>query len=155
MMIGIDLLNGDGFNIWKFLFLTFFFGIGMSLILVTLHKHGLKKLGIQEFTDENLGVRQTKSIKTNLGKTELFNKLKSDPVIRTMKMIETENGITLKTGMTWKSFGEEIKIIHKSENNSNFEYQISSNPKLKYTIVDYGKNLQNLNSIENVIKNIS
>jgi hypothetical protein len=154
-MIGFDLLDGDGFKLWKFLFLTFFFGITMSLTLVSFHKHRLKKYGIQELSDENLGVTQKKEIKTKLGKIELINKLKSDPIIGKMKMIETENGITLNTGMTWKSWGEEIKIILKSENNSDFEYQISSSPKLKTTIIDYGKNLQNLIRIENVINNIA
>lgn len=153
IMIGFDLLDGDGFKLWKFLSLTFFFGITMSLILVSFHKYRLKKNGIQEITDENLEVTQTKEIKTKLGKTELINKLKTDPIIGKMKMTETENGIALKTGMTWKSWGEEISIVLKSETDSDFEYQISSSPKLKTTIVDYGKNLQNLNRIENVIKN--
>lgn len=154
-MIGFDLLDGEAFKLWKFLFLTFFFGITMSLILVSFHKYRLKKNGIQELTDENLGVTQTKEIKTKLGRAELIKKLKTDPIIGKMKMTETENGIALKTGMTWKSWGEEIKIVLKSESDSDFEYQISSSPKLKTTIVDYGKNLQNLKRIENVIKNIA
>lgn len=153
--IVFDLLDGDGFKLLKFLFPAFFFGLIMSLTLVSLHKYRLKKYGVQELSDENLGVTQTKEIKTKLGKIELINKLKSDPIISKMKMIDTENGINLKTGMTWESWGEEIKIILKSENNSDFEYQISSSPKLKMTIVDYGKNLQNLTRIENVINNIT
>jgi hypothetical protein len=54
-----------------------------------------------------------------------------------------------------KSWGEEIKIILKSNKENNFEYQLSSSPKLKTTIVDYGKNLENINKIESVIKNIA
>jgi hypothetical protein len=155
IMIGFDLLDGDGFKLWKFLSLTLFFGITMSLILVSFHKYRLIKNGIQELIDENLGVTKTKEIKTKLKKTELINKLKTDPIIGKMKMNETETGIALKTGITWKSWGEEIKIILKSETDSDFEYQISSSPKLKTTIVDYGKNLQNLNRIENAIKDIA
>ena len=70
-------------------------------------------------------------------------------------MTEIENGVLLKTGMTMKSWGEEIKIILKSNKENNFEYQLSSSPKLKTTIVDYGKNLENINKIESVIKNIA
>jgi len=127
----------------------------MSLFFVSFHKYRLKKNGIQELTDENLGVRQTKEIKTKLEKTELIKRLKTDPIISKMKMTETENGIALKTGITWESWGEEIKIVLKSETDSDFEYQISSSPKLKTTIIDYGKNLKNLNRIENVIKTIA
>jgi hypothetical protein len=43
----------------------------------------------------------------------------------------------------------------KSNKENNFEYQLSSIPKLKTTIVDYGKNLENINKIESVIKNIA
>tara|TARA_R110002049_G_C8839165_1_gene536233 strand:+ start:67 stop:597 length:531 start_codon:yes stop_codon:yes gene_type:complete len=155
IMLGFDLLDGDGFRLWKFLFMTFFFGITMSIILVSFHKNRLKKNGIQELTDKNLGVNQAKSLKSELSKIELIEKLKLDPIIGKMKMNETENGIVLKTDMTWKSWGEEIKIILKSIKGKEFEYEISSNPKLKTTLVDYGKNLQNVNKIEEVIKNIA
>jgi maltodextrin utilization protein YvdJ len=155
IMMGIDLMDGNGFNLWKFLFLAFFFGITMSLILVSFHKYSLKKNGIQELMDENLGVIQTKVIKTKLSKTELINKLKSDPIVGKMKMRESENGIVLKTGISWKSWGEEIVIDLKSKNGSDFEYQVSSSPKQKTTLLDFGKNLKNLNRIESVIKNIA
>jgi hypothetical protein len=155
IMLGFDLLDGDGFRLWKFLFLTFFFGTTMAITLVSFHKNRLIKNGIQELTDKNLGVNQTKSLKSELSKIELIEKLKLDPIIGKMKMNETENGIVLKTGMSWKSWGEEIKIILKSIKDKEFEYEISSNPRLKTTLVDYGKNLQNVNKIENVIKNIA
>ncbi|WP_396171690.1 hypothetical protein [Flavobacterium sp.] len=134
---------------------SLFFGIFMSLILVSFHWYKLKKDGVKNITDENIGVNQTKKIETKLNKEQLIQKLKLDPTIRKMKMTEIENGVLLKTGMTMKSWGEEIKIILKSNKENNFEYQLSSSPKLKTTIVDYGKNLENINKIESVIKNIA
>jgi hypothetical protein len=121
---------------------------------VSLQIYILKKKGIKEITEENLGVTQTKTVTCALNKTELIEKLKNDPIFGKMKMAENENGIVLKTGMTWKSWGEEIKILLKQDNKADFEYQISSSPKLKTTLVDYEKNLENLNQIENMIKNI-
>jgi len=155
IMLGFDLADGNGFRLWKYLFMTFFFGITMSLILVSFHRYRLKKNGIQEITNDNVGVNQSRNLKTGLNKTDLINKLKTDPIIGKMKMTKIENGILLKSGMTWKSWGEEIKIILKSENETDFEYQISSSPKLKTTLVDYGKNLENINRIESAIKNIA
>ena len=152
VMMGIDLLEGDGFDLWKFLFLTFFFGITMSISLISFHEHRLRKNGIQEFTDENLGVTQIRDIKTKLTKTELINKLKKDPIIGKMKMTETENGILLKTGISGLSWGEKIRIALKSKSKADYEYQVTSSPKLKMTFVDYGKNLQNVNQIEKVIQ---
>jgi hypothetical protein len=134
---------------------SLFFGMFMSLALVSFHWYKLKKDGVEIITDENIGVNQSRIIQTKLNKTELIHKLKLDPKIGKMKMMEMENGVLLKTGMTMQSWGEEIKIILKSNKENNFEYQISSAPKLKTTIVDYGKNLENVNKIESVIKNIA
>lgn len=152
--LGFYLADGNDFKLWKFLYITFIFGITMSLILVSIHIFMLKKNGVQEITNENLNVNQTKSIISDMNKTELIQKLKKDPIIGKMKMIEIENGILIKTNMSWKSFGEEIKIISKSNENFNFEYQVSSCPKLKTTLIDYGKNHENITRIENAIKNM-
>ena len=151
---GFDLVDGNGFRLWKFLFLTFCFGC-MSFLLVSFHKYRLKKNGVQEMTAQNLGVSQKKNLKSEFNKSELIEKLKSDPIIGKMKMQEIENGIILKTGMTWLSWGEEIRIILQTKGESDFDYQISSRPKLKMTLVDFGKNLENVNRIENVMKKMA
>lgn len=153
LTVGFDLADGNGFRLWKFLFLTSCFGC-MSFLLVSFHKYRLKKNGVREMTNQNLGVSQKKNLKSDINKSELIEKLKSDPVIGKMKMQEIENGIILKTGMTWLSWGEEIRIIMQTKRESDFDYQISSRPKLKTTLVDFGKNLENVNRIENVMKNI-
>lgn len=54
IMLGFDLADGKGFILWKFLFLTFFFGITMSLFLVLFNRYRLKKNEIQKMKDENL-----------------------------------------------------------------------------------------------------
>lgn len=151
MMIGFDLINGDGFSLSKFLFMTFFFGVAMSLFLVSFHRYRLKKNGVQEATDENLGVSQTRILMSKITKAELAKKIKADPIIGKFKMTEIEDAILLKTRMTWKSWGEDIQILQKPFGDSEFEYQITSSPRMKTTIVDYGKNTENLNRIEGVI----
>lgn len=155
LMIGTDILEGEGFSLFKFLFLTFFFGITMSLTQVSLHKYSLKKHGINDVTDANVGVAQTKKFFSELNLTELKIKLNNDPAIRKMKMKDTENGILLTTGISWKSFGENINIFINSHHDSRYEYVVSSSPKIKTTMVDYGKNLENVNRIEKLIKNIA
>src|ERR1700741_678421 len=81
MMLGLDLIVGNGFEISKFLFLTLFFGITMSLILVSFHRYKLKKNGVKEITDADLEVNQIKNVKSALNKKEMIEKLKSDPII--------------------------------------------------------------------------
>lgn len=81
IMLGFDLADGDGFRLWKFLFMTIFFGATMSLILVSFHKYRLKKNGIQEITNDNVGVNQTRNLKSNLNKKDLIEKLKNDRIM--------------------------------------------------------------------------
>ncbi len=154
-MIGFDLLRGEGFSLSKFLFLTVSFGGTMSLILVSLLRHRLRKMGIQEITDDSLNVFQKKNVQSELKKSELVEKLKADPIFGKMNMMEVENGVLLTTGVSWKSWGEEIKILLKDYKETVFEYQILSSPKLKITLIDYGKNLENINRIESIMTNMA
>lgn len=151
--LGFDLADGSGLRIWKLLISAFFFGILMSLILVSIHWYWLNKIGVREMSDENISVHQKRILKTKLNKFELIEKLKADPGIRKMKMTEVEDGIILRTDMTWKSWGEEMKINIQAIGENDFEYQITSSPKIKTTLVDFGINLENVNRIENTIKN--
>lgn len=150
--IGVDMAEGNGFNLWKFVSATFFFGGVMSVILVSFHRYRLKKTGIQEITEENLRVSQSKRFTSRLTKTEVIERLKNDPIIGAMKMTEVENGILLNNGMSWKSWGEEIQISFKSTMDSYFEYVVLSRPKLRTTLIDYGRNLENVNRIEALIE---
>lgn len=147
----IDLYKGTEIELWKYIFSTFFFGLLMSLVLVYLHKNKLKKSGINEINEANLKVTQSRDIQTDLNKSELIKKLNEDPSIRKMKIKEIENGIVISTKMTLWSLGEIIKIELKSTKDSVFEYNVSSRPKLKITLIDYGKNIQNIDLIKKVI----
>lgn len=155
VVLGFDLIDGNGFSLWKFLIATLFFGVSMSLILVSFHKYWLKKNGVEPITEDDLGVHQSQIIESKFNERELIERLKNNPILGKMKLAELENGISLKTGVTMKSWGEEIKIILKSRKEDKFEYLISSRPKLKTTLVDYGKNMENINLIEKVIKTMA
>ncbi len=155
LMAAFDWAVGNEFLLWKLLFQIFLFGLFMSLYLVGIQKRRLKKMGITEFTDDTLARKQTRIFKTDLNLTQLIEKLKTNEKIAGMEMSEIENGILLKNGMSFYSWGEEIRIILKSENDSEFEYQVSSTPSFKLTMVDYGKNLGNIKLIENVANSIA
>lgn len=141
-----------GFNMLEFLALAFFFGFLMSLTIVSWHVNRLKKNGIKELTNENLSVNQKRIITSNLDQEQLINKLKCDSVLGRMKIIPTKSGIKLKAGTTFWSWGETMKIISNPiPQDDKYEYHITSKPKLKTTIIDYGKNLENVEKIQKVI----
>lgn len=154
MMVGLDVVSGDGFSVGKFLFLTCFFGLGMSIMGVTFQRYALEKLGIYKISEANLKVTQERSVSSTLSKAELIQRLKADPSIAKMDMVENENEIHLRTGFSWASWGEVIKIVEKHSLDDHFEYAVSSRPKLKTTLVDYGRNLENILKIEKVMKSV-
>lgn len=154
-MLVIGLVNGHEFRLGFFLFSTLIFGTTMSLFSVSVHIRRLKKIGVQKITSDNLKVSQNKVLKSKLTKAMLIEKLQIDPLMGKMKMTEIEQGLIIETGMTWKSRGEEIKIIISSFENKLYEYQISSKPKLKPTLVDFGRNLENVNRIESLLISIA
>ncbi len=153
--IGIDLVRGNDFILWKVLFFVFIQGGLFSFLFVSLYKTELNRIGIQDITDDVIKVHQSRNIKTEFNRTDLMERLKADPAIGKMKMKEIENGIQLKTGVTSKSWGEDINIILKSENSNGFEYLVSSRPSFKLTVLDMGRNIEHINRIENLIRNHS
>jgi hypothetical protein len=138
---------------FKNLYQIFIFGCIMSLTLVTVHLVCLKRMKINKFTNSNLGVVQSKIIISNLNKIELFQKIENHPLIRKLNYKKTENVILIHTGLNWKTWGEVIKIECVSQNDIETVCKITSKPKLITTILDYGKNLDNVIMIENIIKN--
>lgn len=138
-----------------FVIRTLTFGLFMSLTLVSIHWYKLKQAGVENLTDENVGVNQTRMIETELNVNELVEKLKLDSVFGKLKWKESDNGVSATTGFSIYSWGEVISINFKSKNEAHFEYQVSSRSKLLTTIVDFGKNLSNVNKIERIIKNIN
>ncbi len=155
IMAAFDYAFNEEIVLWETLFLTLSFGTFMSLVLVSYNKRRLKKMGIKELTYDTLARKQTRIFKTDLNLTQLIEKLKTNEKIAGMEMSEIENGFLLRNGMSFYSWGEEIRIILKSENDSEFEYQVSSTPSFKLTMVDYGKNLGNIKLIENVANSIA
>jgi hypothetical protein len=138
-----------------FVIRTLTFGLFMSLTLVSIHWYKLNQAGVENLTDENVRVNQTRVIETELNVNELVEKLKLDLVFGKLKWKESDNGVSATTGFSIYSWGEEIRILVKSNKEDSYEYQVSSRSKLQTTIVDFGKNLANVNKIELIIKNIN
>ncbi len=55
--------------------------------------------------------------------------------------------IDLKAGMTWKTWGEVISFDLRRMDENRTRVEVSSGPALRTTLVDYGKNLENVERI--------
>ncbi len=104
--------------------------------------------------DENLWVRQVITFRSSLNLYDLSKKLKAVAFIREMKVVDAEDSILIKTNMSSKYCRNIIKVLLKEEYDSEFLYQISSEPTLKLSFIDYRKTLRDIKAIEGVVKGL-
>ena len=149
----MDFLVGDSTVIPVYLFSSVFFGAAMSLTLVTYQRYRLKKDGVEDLNDSNLKVNQSKKIILELSIDEIMSKLKTDSELAKMGIKKTDDEIVIKTGITWRSWGEVIRII-RNQNSNGSEYTVQSSSKVKATLIDYGKNLHNVERICKLISKV-
>lgn len=133
------------------LFAGLFFGGLMSLILGTIHKKSVKKIQSKEAEDLE-GVHQIRKIELSIPFDKAFdlctksiNQIKKGKIL---KKDRTNGKINAKASMTWKTFGDKIKFSLIKLNDDTTEVEISSRPIVRTTLVDYGKNLRNVEIIE-------
>lgn len=151
MMAGMDMVETHTFPVWKFIAHSLFLGIAMSGTFVTFHIYRVRQQGVKEPTAESLTVRQKRTIISTVAKSEFLQRLKNDPVLKTMKWQESGDGFSLRSGVTWKSWGERVVVAITPIGENQYEYVVSSSPRIPTTIIDYGKNLENVNRIERLL----
>ncbi|MCK5023515.1 MAG: hypothetical protein KAS04_05055 [Candidatus Aenigmarchaeota archaeon] len=125
-----------------------FFGLIMSLVLGTFHK--MKTKGMSSKKGDDVGPNQTRTVTIVDSVESAFEKCLQ--ALGSIKANVTENNkengtITAKTSMSWKSFGEEIRISLIKDDSGKIQVTVSSAPKLKTTLVDYGRGRQNVTSL--------
>jgi len=150
VMYIVDAFSGDAGGVGKYMFLACFFGGLMSLGLVTYQRYRLKKDGIEDISEDNLKVTQSRAIESKLSIDDIVSRLQNDVMTSNMNIIKTDFGLKLKTGMTMRSWGEVITISTNSEDGRN-GYIIKSASKMKSTMIDYGKNLKNVKDIIRIL----
>ena len=147
----IDFPYSSGFEIQRYLFKALFFGGFMAVLLGTFHILGLKHAGVKSFNAGNLAVKQKKNVRSDINFTRLVSKLKSDPTTQKMELAPDGKHLVIQTGMSWKSWGEKIGIRVIRETANETEYEIVSEPKLRTTLLDNGRNLGNVLRIEKLL----
>ena len=154
-MYGVGSLGGSGglsVGLKSGLMHGLLFGFFMSLFLGIFQKMKTKRMSSKKGDD--VGPNQTRTVTINDSVDSAFEKCVKALGIIKAKVTETnkESGsITANTSMSWKSFGEEIKIVLNKADGGKTQVTVSSAPKLKITLVDYGKGHQNVTSLIDVI----
>ena len=121
----------------------------MSLILATSAIRKMKKAGkdINDFAK----IPEIQRIKTKYTLEEIKEILAKDYIFRKSKVQTEDEVLKLSKGRSWESWGEIVTITLLSQHNDEYEYEITSRPKFKLTLVDYGKNYKNVKNIISIL----
>jgi len=137
------------------LFAGLFFGGIMSIILGTLHNQSVKQI-TSEKSKEAMEVHHVRNIELRLSYDKAF-----DLCIESLNLIEkgkireedrAQGKIVAKAGMTWKTFRDVISFDLRRIDNDRTEIKVSSRPAVRRTLIDYGKNLENVERISSFLK---
>jgi hypothetical protein len=151
VMLIFDLIEGTSHSPERFLYRVLFFGLFMSIVLGISQIIALKSLGVKTMTKEALSMRQSRKVLSPFSLQELKSHIQADPILKRMALTDTAEGIDLNAGMGWSSFGENITVTAKPTADQKTDYEITSTPVFKITLVDYGKNLKNVTRISNLL----
>ena len=128
------------------------FGGVMSLILGTLHIWSVKQLRFK--SKEVMDVYQVRSIEMKLPYDKVFDLCLESVKSMKCKIVEenrSQGRIVARTGISWKSWGEIITFDVRGMNDVT-KVKVSSRPVVRTTLVDYGKNLENVEKIISFLK---
>jgi hypothetical protein len=136
--------------------LGLFFGISMSLVLGTWHFISIIRLayGINK---ETLGVNHIRKIGFFLPYDDAFDlAIGSTKIICNCKVQINDRPtgkIIAKVGSNWKTWGDEITLLVHRLDEERSVIKIQSRPILSTQFIDYGKNLENVETIRSYLMN--
>ncbi|KAA3641963.1 MAG: hypothetical protein DWQ07_25540 [Chloroflexi bacterium] len=123
-----------------------FFGAISALILTVLNN---RLAG--NSSNGSSGVHQTRNVKLQLSYDKVFDIcVESIKVIKNCKLefeSRSQGEIVAKAGMNWKTLGDVIEYKLNRTDNDLISIELSSRPSLRTTMVDYGKNRENVDKI--------
>lgn len=151
IMIMMEFFMGNEFDLYKTLKTSIFFGLGMSAVFIGLQVYRLNQMGVTELSKENISVVQKRVFLSNLTKEKVVERINIDSTCKRMKIRKTNSGLKLSTRMSMKSWGEVVYVDIEPADEKKIKISITSKPKIKTTIVDLGKNLENVNLLSTIL----
>lgn len=130
-------------------FVGILFGLAMATILGIAHSVGLKRRGFDPDREGGLAVDVRESLEVPLPPEQALEHCRAALERMRVKGVQVDPALATVSGrgrMTWASFGEQVECrVQPADRGSRVE--IRSRPTVRTTIVDYGKNRQNVANI--------
>ncbi|MCP4373237.1 MAG: hypothetical protein GY797_34800 [Deltaproteobacteria bacterium] len=127
----------------------------MSLSIGSLHIVSAKKVQTEK-TEGILNIHQTRSIQLEYPYRKAFElctlSLKTIDNCKIQRTDRNKGTIEAKTGITWKTFGDIVSFKIQRLDGDRTQVEVSSKPVWHTALVDYGKNLENVEKIVAFLK---
>lgn len=155
ILMGIVIAHDHGAST-GFIYGTFsglIFGVGMSLVFGTIQILTVKKK--RNPSNTSLSTKQVRNIHIDTPFTYAIDRcVGAIKEIKGFKIINVDKEagvIAAKSRINWLTWGEEISIHVREKDSNSTNIRISSQPLVKTTLVDYGKNARNIEILEKKI----
>lgn len=143
-----SIFTDEPFDFETYAFFAVGFGGFMTFILGSFQIWRLWAMGVRKFSDEDFKVKQSATVASSLTLPEIADRLQPE----FSKVRVRQNKLTASSTTSIFSWYEDIEIIKLNEGENRFEYRISSTPGTLLTIIDYGKNRENVLKIQKLVK---
>jgi len=142
--------QGPGFGLWTGLAMGVIFGGFMAAILGFLHVRSVQQKGFSGASAYH--VKQSKELVLPFSHEKAFsaclNSLKSLEKASLSHQDPSRGIIRARTGVTWDTWGDAITFqLTATDSPNQTRIRVTSEPISSTTLVDYGKNLDNVHRI--------
>ncbi len=124
-------------------------GTLVSYILISLHKSLSRKV-VSDASMPDYNIHQVRRIVMGIPFEKAFSRciqsLKTVNMCRIISQNPDKGEIRARAGLNWKTWGDDINI-NLTEGKETTGVEISSRPSARSTLVDFGKNLDNVERI--------
>ncbi len=132
------------------------FGFLMFIILGVLHGRAVGKV-VNEKSEETMGIHHVRKLELQISHDKAFDRcIESLDLIKNCNIREQDRShgkIVAKTTINWKTWGDTISFDVAPMDNGHIKIDISSRPTARTTLVDFGKNLENVEKIKSFLEN--
>jgi hypothetical protein len=127
-----------------------FFGGFMSLTLGSLHHCSVQQMSSGR-SQEATGVHHVRHVTMLLPYDAAFDlcfdSLGLIKECKPQKVDRSQGKITARAGITWRTWGDVVSFEVREVGGEGIQVKVSSRPVVRMTLVDYGKNLENVEKI--------
>ncbi|MDX1684088.1 MAG: hypothetical protein R3275_02570 [Saprospiraceae bacterium] len=141
-----DITSSERIFIWSILQ-----GLMAAFLFMMFQFFSIKSIAGKNWREADFGMTQSDIVNSRLEPDLIADLLSSNFKVDKSLMRISDNDVEFKTGISISSYGEKVSVKVVSEKGDTRTYQIRSQPRMRFTILDVGKNYSNIRKVRSLI----